>query len=206
MGKDYQPTYGQRHDQYRAGERTGDIQARIAHAVVASQRFPFLGPEHEASLTVEPLPGNGGTWFFVNAIAAGTMFGNPDPRIIPPDQQRYLIEKLKAEGSLLASGQFGRPGLTTVPREDEERLAAMYRAQLTGNGSGSKDITGYFALGQLPEVTVRSQKTGQEVPAVAVVGAKLTRNSEIGEAYRKLERMGYPQREGPKKTKTNRRR
>ncbi len=206
MGKDFQPTYGQRPDQYRTGERTVDLSARITQAVIASPRIPFIGLEQARALRPEPLAGNGGTWWFVDAVNAGTLFGNPDPRIIPTDQQRYLIEKLRADGSLLAGGQFGRPGLTTVPREDKERLAAMYRVQLTGNGSGTKDITGFLAVDQLAEVKVRSQKTGQETAVTVVVGASLTRNVDIGDTTKKAERIGYGTNDTGKKTKTNRRR
>lgn len=205
MGRvDFQPTYG-RPDQYRAGERTLDVATRVAQAVVASPRIPFIGPGQASALRIEPLTGNGGTWWFVDAVNAGTMFGNPDPRVIPPDQQRSLIEKLRADGSLLAGGQFGRTGLTTIPREDRN-LAAMYRAQLTGNGSGPKDITGYLALDHLSDVKVRSQNTDHDLPVTVVIGAALKRNTEIGEITKKIQRIGYGSRDTGKRTKTSGRR
>lgn len=205
MRRDFEPKHGQRPDQYRVGERTTDVATQVTQAVIDSPRIPFVGSAQAQALRAEPLAGNGGTWWFVDATNAGTLFGNPDPRMIPPDQQRALVEKLKADGSLLANGQFGRPGLTTVPREDRNKLAAMYKAQLTGNGSGSRDVTGFLAVDHLVGVRVKSQKTGEETEVTVVVGAALTRNIDISDTTRKIERIGYGTREASKKTKTNRR-
>ncbi|MBI2621592.1 MAG: hypothetical protein HYW63_03000 [Candidatus Levybacteria bacterium] len=187
MGRqDFEPRQtGQRPDLFRAGEFTRHDAAVIARMIADSPRHPYIDPTKVDKISVEPISGNGGSWFIADALRASLTF-SINPRRLPPNQIPELMEAVKRDGERLANNEGHRQGLTTIP--DTPELATMYRAQIRGTGVGS-DMTSFFARDELPDVRDPRKKV-----TVLVVNA-FRRNDEIGQELAKLAGVGYGIRE-----------
>ena len=164
----------------------------IAESVFESPHIP-IDPNKVGKVSVRPLPGNGHTWWLVDAVRASAL--SPfDSRRVDPSQIGRLVDKIGEYGAILAQGGSLPAGVATLP--DAPELPTTYRVQQKGTGT-DQDLTAFFARTDIPSPLDPTK------PATVLVVHSVCRNDDMKRTLDRFETLGYGRRDRGIGKKTN---
>ena len=156
----------------------------VVQTITTSDRYP-IDPQKTRKVSARRLPGNGQSWYLVDAVRASSLVPF-DPGKVSPRRIGRIIDKVADYSEILAHGGNLPSGLTTLP--DRSDLPTMYRFQEKGTGT-ENDLTAFIARDETKDPLNPDQT------ATVLVASGICTNSDVGKALRRTEDLGYGRRE-----------